>query len=167
MLETLVIIQKFMLFLLLTCFAFYVSRYKTDKSILITLSAIFVSEFFMFAIEEWLWAIENKKLLWFAWFNTFAWCEIIVAVCIFKLHQRDFVPFSFAARSVIYSYLFLASIQLLAYLDRAYLKIEIILDFYQVAIPTISVSLMLVLFHAVGKDVYSSYKEKRGKLHAT
>ena len=166
MLETFVLIQKVMLLLLLFCFVYYVGHSRNNKSLLIALSTVFVGEFFMFSIEDWLWEIENKKVLWFFWFNTFAWCDMGMVYCVFKLHQRDYIPFSFAARSVIYSYLFLATAQLIAYLDRAYLKTQVIIDIYQLLVPAVAISVMLVLFYIVGTETYFSYKEKRRMFHA-
>ena len=166
MIDLLVVLERGLFCLLLFCFVAYIGRCKTNKSTLITVAAVLLAEFFMLAVESWIWKIEAKKVLWFVWFNTFAWCDMAVVYCVFKLHQRDYIPFSFAARNVIYSYLFLATAQLVAYVDRAYLKTQVIIDIYQLLVPSVAISVMLVLFYSVVTEAYSSYKEKRRMFHA-
>lgn len=167
MTEVLVSTQKASLFLLLLSFIVYVMRCKSNKGMIISLSIVLIAELFMFSIESWLWKIDNLDVMRFVWFNTFAWCDMAIVYCISRLHKRDHLSFSFATRSVIYSYLLLSAIQLIAYFDRAVFDTQIIASICQVLIPSISISVILVLFCTVSKDVIKAYIEKREKTHAT
>lgn len=164
--DLLVFIEKVLFFLLLFAFFTYVMYCKADKGTLITLIVVLIAEFFMLSIESWLWKIENLDLLRFVWFNTFAWCDMAVVYSIVKLHKRDHLPFSFATRSTIYSYLVLAAIQLVAYFDKAVFQTGGISSACELLIPSIAISVMLILVYTLSKSVANTYSEKKEKTHA-
>lgn len=163
----LVIIQKLFLFLLFIFFMFYMVRYKEKKSLHITLNTVLLGQFFMLAIELWMWKIEHKETLRFVWFNVFAWCDIAIMYTIYKLHKQNHLALSFAARSAIYGHIALAACQLITYFERAFIQSEPIEYAYRLLIPSITNSVLTVLTFSIAKDIYLSMKESKGEQYVS
>lgn len=135
-------------------FFLYSSFLDKRQSTVFTVCSVVSIQFLMSLLEPALLSIEDKYLLRFMWYNTFAICDIALLLMLFHMHKKAKIPYGIAAKNANLSFMCLAFLQVFCFLERTYTSSEIIKTIYSYAIPAIDLGIMLLLSCIMLKEIF-------------
>lgn len=136
-------------------FFLYLSLTNKQQTTSLTVSAVVAIQFLMSLLEPALLSIEDKYLLRFLWYNSFAFCDIALMLMLFHMHRKLKIPYGTAAKHANLSFMCLAFLQVFCFLERTYTDSQVIMSVYSYAVPAIDLTIMFLLTGIMLKEMFS------------
>lgn len=96
------------------------------------------------------------------WYPGFSITDSLLVVFVLAICKRKSLKIDKISRLIILSYVILSAVQMMRYLDRIILSLDVTGEVYRVIIPTINCSVIFLIFaNAVLSITYDLYKKEK------
>lgn len=145
-------IQHYELYMQLTACMAYIIRFRTADTFVYLCVGVLVLTPIHIVYEKQLLELatnpDYRALVRNIWYIGYALTDVLLVVSVVYIAKKEKLKFDYASRLMAISFLALATVQVVRYIDRIILETDVLGAAYSIAIPTINIGVTFTIIFA-------------------